>query len=465
MKRLKFKKFLIIPSGIFVVGCIFISIYYKSISEKQDIILSSALDKPNVILIVIDSLRPDHLSCYGYERDTSPNIDNLAKEATMFTQAIAAGGCTIESVASILTGTYSFIHYVKWWNMHRDFTIKTLTQYLSSIGFVSALFTDHSAISATDIKDNFNLIYITERENALRLTLELTNWVKKNKDKPFFIYLHYHGVHAPYRPPEPYKSKYLYDRFRIRKEIPISNDKTNKYRGKGNIPYIVAENNISDVSYYIAKFDGKISYIDYQVGRLIESLKRLGLLEDTLLILTADHGEMLGEHNIYFTHGNCYESNIRVPLIIRFPKLFPRREIISQQVSLIDIIPTILEIMEIDIPDYIQGKSLLTLFKKNKSDQHVYLYSSNFDPASNTASIRSESWKLIRKSNTIYELYNLIDDLQEQHNLINKEQDKFEELKRILEIYEKGSSPFKEKKNKLLTDKEKEILRSLGYLQ
>jgi len=150
-----------------------------------------------------------------------------------------------------------------------------------------------------------------------------------------------------------------------------------------------------------------------------------------------------------------------VPLIIRFPELFPKGEIISQQVSLIDIAPTILETVRINIPYYIQGKSLLNLFKKKEFNLHPYIYTSNGEEAS----IRSGDWKLIRKPGTSYELYDFLNDPQEQYNLVSEEQGKFEEFKRILEIYEKESASSKEEKIKPLTDEQKEILRSLGYLQ
>lgn len=457
MKNLKSKKFSIILIGIIAIGLIFTSVLLHSRNTSS---------KPNIILIAVDALRPDHLSCYGYKRDTSPNIDKLAKEGVMFTQAITAGGWTGESAPSILTGTYPFIHQIKKWNMPLNPSIKTLPQLLKPKGFKSALFTNHGAIDMVDIKDGFDLVYVKgwPKINAHQLTLKTIDWIKENKDKPFFVYLHYHGSHAPYRPPEPYKSRYLYDRYRIKKEIAISiaisKNKEHKHGGlEGKIPYGAAENNISDVSYYIAQYDGAISYTDAQIAYLMDNLRQSGLLENTLIILTADHGETLGEHNIYFKHKTCYENNIRVPLIIRYPELFPKKKVISCQVSLIDLAPMILEIARIDIPHYIQGRSLLALFKNEKFNLHPYVYTSNYPKTS----IRGETWKLIRKPNVSYGLYNLLNDPQEQYNLIYEEKDKFKELKQILEIYEKESA--KEKEIEPLTDEQKKRLKSLGYLQ
>lgn len=139
--------------------------------------------------------------------------------------------------------------------------------------------------------------------------------------------------------------------------------------------------------------------------------------KNTLIILTADHGEMLGEHNIYFNHYGGYEENIRVPLIIRFPPLFPKGKVISRQVSLIDIAPTILEIAGLNKPFYMQGESLLAFFKHTYNYQTKYIFSfSHYQHA-----LRNENWKLIRKGKVRYELYNLKDDPREQHNLITKD--------------------------------------------
>ncbi len=452
------KKSIFILTGVIAFGLIltFSLLYFQR-----------EVSKPNIILIVIDALRPDHLSCYGYPRDTSPNIDKIAQQGVRFTQAIAAGSWTVNSVPSILTGTYPFVHQVRDWNALKNSSIETLVHFLDQQGVQTALFTNHAGIDTIEVKDDFATVHISNNlnEDDYELTRKVINWLEANDAEQFFLYLHYQGVHSPYVIPEPYKSKYLDDEFRIKKEIPISpehrsEDRTGGYDGFAKIPYVMVENNISDVSYYIAQYDGAISYTDEQVGWLMDGLQRLELLKNTIVILTADHGEMLGEHDFYFTHETCYENNIRVPLIVRFPGLFPKGKIIAQQVSLIDIAPTILEIVRIDIPNYMQGKSLQNLFKKQEFILHPYIYCE----IDNTRAVRTEGWKLIQDGLSC-ELYNLLDDPEEQRNLINKEQGRFQELKMVLENYEAESRLIKKTKSKPLTDEQKEALRSLGYLQ
>lgn len=430
----------------------------------------NSFSAPNVIIIVVDALRSDHLGCYGYRRNTSPNVDRLAKEGVMFKQAITAAGWTWESVPSILTGVYSPVHHIKDWNkIPLNPAIKTLPRILKQRNIHSVLFSDTLALGMLDIKDGFDSVFI---EGGSLNMAKVADWLKGNAGSPFFMYIHFLGSHAPYGVSRGYYSNYLSDEVRIRKEIPIvkknelvSQNGHREFQGLGKIPYLVAQKRISDTGYYVAKYDGAINFTDNSIGDLLKSLKLSGLLNNTMIIITADHGESLGEHNIYFDHANCYEEDIRVPLIIIFPKLFSRGEVISQQVSLVDIVPTVLDIMRIKIPSYVQGKSLMRLLKNKKNNLHPYVYISAPGYDGLQSAIRSEDWKLIKIDNS-YELYNLSSDPQEKFNLINKEEARFEEYKRILEFYHGNKYvSYAEGKVRFLTDQEKMALKTLGYLQ
>ncbi len=433
-------------------------------------ILLQQRERINIILVVIDALRPDHLGCYGYQRNTSPNIDGLSKREVRFTQAITAAGHTIESVPSILTGTHSLTHQVRDYNDLRNPSINTLVRELTAKGYQCVFFSNYAHVKFTGVKDDFQEVYIGEMYederpiiNAHLLTIKVIDWLKTHKNNPFFLYVHYWGSHAPYRPPEPYKSMYLHDEFRGEpKFVAISNlSLGDKHHGKGAIPYIVAENDITDVNYYISQYDGAISYTDAQIGRLIDNLKKLGLDKNTLIILTADHAEMLGEHDTYFSHGGCYDENIRVPLIIKFPKLSLKGRVISRQVSLIDIAPTILEVAGLDKPSYMQGESLLAIIEPYRTYQTKYVFSSYVQQFA----LRTKEWKLI-KNDSIWELYNLNKDPKEQHNLVYDKPYKFRQLKQVLENWKKHiTSLIPARKGPPLTEENKERLRSLEYVQ
>ncbi len=437
---------------------------------------SSPISPINVMIIVIDALRPDHLSCYGYERNTSPNIDRLAKEGARFTQAISAGGWTVESVPSILTGTYSYVHHIARFMSSRNPYIKTLSHELNSKSYHCVLWSNVISLKYLDIKDGFQRIYIlggiVEQNykpvlTQYVLTSQIINRLRAQyKNRPFFLYIHYHGPHIPYRPPPPYKYMYLNDKYRKKPEfLPISNINKGdeKYDGIGKIPYAALEDNITDPNYYISQYDGAISYTDAQIGRLMGCLKELGLDKKTLVILTADHGEMLGEHNIYFDHTTSYEENIKVPLIIRLPKLFPKGRVVSRQVSLVAIAPTVLEVVGLNKPSYMQGESLLAFFKPFWAYEAKYAFSF----LRGWVTLRARNWKLIYNNDTyVWELYNLQDDLKEQHNLLNKRPDKFKQLKQELENWEKSvASLTPVKKGYALTEDDKERLKKLGYVQ
>lgn len=410
-----------------------------------------AAKKTNFIIITIDSLRPDHLGCYGYDRNTSPAIDKLSRESTRFTQAISAGGWTFESVPSILTGTYSFIHKFDFGGSNSiDPSIKTLSQELSVKNYQTAIWSNHPAIKYMDIKNTFqeaNAESLLEGcKPALTdsmLTSKIQTWLYKKKDSPFFLYIHYWGCHMPYRPPFPYNRIYMYDKYRKKsKPVAISSSDTEeeKTNGVGVIPYVAVENNIIDPNYYITQYDGTVSYIDKQIERLIDTLKKAGLDKNTLIILSSDHGEMLGEHDMYFMHGRGQEENIRVPLIICYPEFFPKGKVISRQISLIDIAPTILEIAGLTKPSYMQGESLLSLVKPFRSYQKEYVFSSQREDLT----LRTKKWKLIYDSRVhSSQLFDIQKDSHELHNVVNDQPRIVEDYKNRLISWTKNYIGYK----------------------
>lgn len=430
--------------------------------------------KKNIIIIAIDALRPDHLGCYGYNRNTSPNIDKLAGEGIRFTQAIAPGGWTFESVPSILTGTYSFVHQICGSSPAPiNHNIKTLPQELSTHNYQTAIFSNQPVLKIIDTSNYFQELFLDKGTLDHKATIteySLTNniqaWLgEKGTEAPFFLYIHYWGCHVPYRPPAPYKDMFSHDRYsKKHKTVPIStlNTEDRMFDGKGRIPYVLAENNITDMHYYIAQYDGVISYVDSQIGRLMGTLKKLKLYKDTVIILISDHGEMLGEHNMYFFHTGGYEENIRVPLIIRFPKLFPGGKKVSTQVSLIDIAPTILEIIGLTKPSYMQGESLLSFVKPFRSYNAKYALSSDRD----FLTVRSGDWKLFYNGRDhSYDLFDLKNVPKEENNLIYQRTDVVKLLARRMAEWRDKKNSSDLKGRRLLLENDKEILRSLGYIQ
>ncbi len=434
------------------------------------------LRRPNVILITLDALRPDHLGCYGYKRNTSPNIDKIAQEGVIFTQAISQAPHTAPSVTSLITSTYPNIHNLKDWGyqFNPSLHLHTLPEVLRHYGYKTCLISNQLPLSLIkDLKRGF-ITYNTIQtetygppEKQVKIN-EITdwaiNWLQDNKHNKFFLWLYYLDPHAPYTPPEPYDKAFMNDRYyNINKSVPISDD--NYFQTPiGEIPRFMVINNITEVDYYISQYDGEIGYVDSQIGRLYKVLKSLHLDKNTIIIITSDHGEAMGEHNLYFRHCTfLYDELIKVPLIIKFSKLMSFGKKIDTQVRSIDIMPTILDILGISINRYrsIQGTSFLPLIFNQKYNFPVFAFSEFL----NRKSIRTKGWKLIYdEENGQFELYNLKKDPQELNNVVAIEKDKFEFLKHKLNGYIQQASP-QSQTSKLIFDEEaKESLKSLGYI-
>ncbi|MDO8602287.1 MAG: sulfatase [Candidatus Omnitrophota bacterium] len=447
--------------AIIAVIIVFVSLIYFFFNFGY----SKAVQKYNVLFITIDALRPDHLSCYGYKRNTSPNIDKLSREGVIFTQAISASSSTISSVPSIMTSTYPDVHGIWEFGNFLDSSIVTLESVLKKNNFYTGIISAQLYPHLISRGDFFSKKLKLDAK-ADEITDWAIDWLGKNKNKKFFLWLHYFDPHGPYTPPSPYDEMYIKDRFYEKGiEIPL----LNKERGGfGGIPGYQAQDGNKDKNYYIAKYDGEIRFTDNQIGRLINALKETGLLHKTIIIITSDHGESLGEHNYYFDHGAyLYDNLIKVPLIIYFNSFVPLNKTINQQVSLIDIMPTILDIAKVRLHRQakFEGVNLVPLISKREVRRNPYVFSEYFEGGSQKFAIRGNGWKLLYgKKNGDYELYNLKDDPGELNNLFFLEKEKSEDLMRMLDIFLKRPVR-KTKRTKIeLNEEDKEKLKSLGYL-
>jgi len=427
----------------------------------------------NILLITIDALRPDHLSCYGYKRNTSPNIDKLAKEGVMFTQAISQGSKTIPSLPSIMTSLYPFEHgIVTEQQSYSSINHPLLAQTLKEKGYYTGAIIAHT-LAHVGIGKGFDSLDMAGFIPADLLTKKASDFLKKNQGKTFFLWLHYIDSHAPYRPPFPYNKKYLNDNlYKLNKHIPISDRKNDEFYSYGVIPGQVAENNITDVDYYIAQYDGEISFVDEQIGAILEEIKRLDLDKKTIIVITSDHGEYMGEQGIYFQHGvNLYDTLIKVPLIIRYNEVLPAGKIINQQVAHIDIMPTILDLLGVRTKIKASGISLLPMILRGKKYPSRIILSEMFDDSQNPniemkvsyRSFRMDNWKLIYDP-VNYKLYNLKNDPDELVNLAGIEKEQFMRLRQKVANYYNRVLPKSVTPGSNLDAVTKEKLMSLGYI-
>ncbi len=429
---------------------------------------------PNVLLITVDALRADHLGCYGYKRDTSPNIDILANEGTYFLNCFSNSFSTPHSSLTLLSGKYlgilnSYYISLEWYDNIVDKKFTLLAKYLKNLGYYTAAFlTNGNYKPGIGFEQGFDIykVYKYYIGNAEFITNEAIELLKKQpSNKPFFVWLHYIDVHTPYHSSEEYMKIFENDRYykehdKILKLYPEI--KLDPALSEGYIPKIEFRDGKYSLNYYVSCYDSAIRYVDFHIGRLLSNVKG-----DTLIILTADHGESLGEHDVYFHHENLYDETLHIPLIIKDNRYFKGGNRIYKISSSVDIVPTILN----------RINPLWYFFNKNKFDgidlkelikgkyrKYIYAYFWG------QASIRSvdTNMKYILYSDGRQKLYKIPD---EYNNLINADSLKINSMKEELRISLKkwlNSYPIRADINpkKIPLDEDtKNNLRSLGYIE
>jgi len=396
---------------------------------------------PNVLVITIDTLRADHLGCYGYDKIRTPNIDSLARDGARFERAYTPVPITLPSHTVIFTGTFptaSGIH---------DFSANRLSAQTITL---AALLKDRSyttgAVVASAVLDSrfglnrgFDFYYdhfdfnrlqesnLDEMERPANVVTDLAlDWLRQNAGKRFFFWLHLYDPHYPYVPPAPYNMEY----------------RANPY-------------------------DGEIAFADAQLGRVLQFLKTKGLYDRTIIVLSGDHGEGLGEHGEK-THGFfIYNSTLHVPLVVHAPGLRPR--IVSAPVSTADVMPTLLEELKMPVPSQVQGLSFVKLMEGKESDPATSrgIYGETFLPRlhfnwSELRGFRFSRYKFIEAPEP--ELYDLEKDPGELQNLYPNKKAVASEMRRKLTDFIQANTPKKEQAESMPLDPAlMERLAALGY--
>lgn len=384
----------------------------------------------NVLLITIDCLRPDHMSAYGYERPTTPSLDRLADGSVRFTQVISQGPCTRVSFAAMLSSTYP--------GMFDGFLClfpkrTVLAEILRSAGYHTVAFGSNPYLSPTygydkgfEVFDSnlvpwiqsgqhrvlnyLNRFFIVVRRLLPYLPADsLTNKAIRflqgySLEKPWFLWLHYMDVHDPYRPPRRHA-------IRFQSVKPPNLSKQDLWQKALSRP---DEIDHAERQYLIDLYDAEIRFVDEQIDRLLSHLQEASLLDSTLVIVTADHGEEFGEHGQFSHRFKLYDELLRVPLLMRLPNRLSAGRAVTSQVRLLDLVPTVLDLLNLD-SDSLEGKSLLPLIEE--SDTKLGVAISETQPETGLYSIRNMDWKLILNVHTgTVELYDLQTDPGETTN-------------------------------------------------
>ncbi len=393
---------------------------------------SHELDHPNVILIVIDALRPDHLGCYGYGRPTSPNIDSLARESIVFDNAVAAAPWTKTSFSSFLTGLYPFQHGVVDWEAVMPESIVTLAEMLQASGYRTMAIVNMLGITGRfKVLSGFDQVseaakYKRDAEKTTSDAIDMINAATE----PFFLMIHYFDTHWPYRPPVKYIDLVTGGASHV---LVVKQQARRSDFHKP--PDEVVE---KDVAYY----DACIRFVDHELSRLLDYLDKAGLRENSVIIITADHGEAFWEHG-FGSHGHSvYDEEIRVPLIFSNPVEFPKGRRIEDQVSLVDLTPTIAALTHLDDKHHREGRNLVRLVEGKRDavppdrllPPEYDLSESTLKKSPDSKGIRSLGWKImIEPSTGIIRLYNLKDDPAETVNLWGRESEMGDSLLALLQ--------------------------------
>lgn len=404
------------------------------------LILTSACQAAprNCVLISIDTLRADHMSCYGYDLPTTPRLDAWAQTGVRFASVTSSASWTVPAHLTMFTGLEPAVHdcigYPSPGRLRDEYV--TLAEYFKSIGIRTGAFTGGGFVSGRHgLIQGFD--HFTTRGPRFEENLnDVWRWLNRRPGQPFFLFLHGYNVHHPYAPPPPYNRRYVGD-----------------YDGCYDVDDFRPHNPMPgpvDLAYMISQYDGEITLVDDLLSNFLERLRISGLLDGTVVVITSDHGEEFAEHGRCDHGHSLYDELVRVPLIIFGPSIRPR--VVEHHVGLIDLLPTLLELFEIEPRAPMQGRNLVPLIADKQGqavNRPIYSYTAYSDYPYRLSSVRTNRWKLIAyelagmqsvdlasarrndenafrlldRAEDFVELYDLRADVTEQVNVAHEHQD------------------------------------------
>ncbi|HLP48005.1 MAG TPA: sulfatase [Candidatus Kapabacteria bacterium] len=410
--------------------------------------------EPNVVLIVLDTLRADHLPFYGYEKNTAPFLTNLASRGVVFENTFSTSSWTGPATASIFTSLYPFQHGVTTGFFAGKFfkveinripnDIKTLPELLKENGYKTYCVANNPNICIEEgFNQGFDKFASFKNGEEKKMTLQLENWSNEIKtQKKYFLYIHYNDCHMPYIARKPWYEK----KEKIRDDA-------------------------------ISRYDSEISHVDEKIRKMYE---QFGWDKNTLLIVTADHGEEFWDHKKNGHGKTLYAEVIRVPLLIYFPGEKHAHKRIEANSSNIDILPTIREYLGAKNNQVEEGIDLLPYVESEKKDdekskRRIFLHLLKYNPNSDGTiayykAVIYQEWKYIfadmfQKKHS-RELFNMKDDPKEQNNVYKKRVSLAQKIFAQFTEFEKKCRKFSQETKKIDLDKKKmDELKTLGYVQ
>lgn len=441
-------------------------------------------NKPkNILLIVADTLRADHLGCYGFEGVISPNIDRLAEKGTSFTRFYTVVPSTLASFTSILTSLHPKDHGAFRNGIKADPSLPLLSARFRDGGYETAAFIASFCLSARfGMKrgfDHFDERYtklVTQADNtayrkAKNVTNSFINWVdERDEDEPFFAMVHFFDPHWPLDPPPQFMKMYGAKKLSETEFIE---------RDADAVPPTGIEPNEGELNYH-KLYCAEIRYMDHHIGRILDFLERTGMTEDTLVVFTSDHGETFWEHDDLFTHGvYVYNTNIHIPLIFHCPGYIPPGRVSFGPLSTLDLGPTLCRLAGLTPPPGFQGTSFAELLRSDQetesprrpvfSEATMPWDAEEGAPRPNMLKAKcivKDSWKFIDFpiEGGRRELYNIADDPRERRNLygLSEHMARIEEFSALLDQWAKTYRTM-DREVAPLSDEDQQKLKALGY--
>lgn len=385
-------------------------------------------DRPNVILITVDTLRPDHLGCYGYSKNTSPNIDMFARDAMLFEKCYSHAPNTWASITSLLSG---FLPHETGVLLDRPVphALLMLQEILKEAGYATVAVVSNFVLrkgrgyeqgfdeyDATMSRKEITR-HVTERV-AVDTTDRAIDLLQRYRKKRMFFWIHYQDPHGPYTPPQPYAGMFTSALTNDSRNLAV-NTTDSGYRG---IPRYQQLGTHSNYAFYVSQYDAETRYMDEHFKRLIDAIKTLGLYDDAIIIFSSDHGEGMGEQDYFFAHGErLHASQIRVPLIVKHGDRFSGRR--TDFVQHIDIVPTLLKMLSLKGHLRLRGRDV----RAPQSDtREIFSEMATMTTTNRVdSSLIYDGLKMIYLADPYepdgedhYQLYDLRSDSLEQRNLI-----------------------------------------------
>ncbi len=433
--------------------------------------------RPCVLFLAVDTLRGDHLHCLGADSLQSPELDALARDGVLFRRAMSAAPWTLPSFASVFTGLLPYRHGTiggRWRRLAEEQV--TLAELLAEAGYSTAACVTVPYVGRKfGLGQGFQELSVIEEKTergaqAVEVTRRGCAYLAAHRDSPFFLFLHYFDVHAPYTPPAPYDRMYY--------------DGDERAGGEPILPFLLSGANqtpkqpgmydwlagVTDLQFGVRQYAAAVSFVDAELGRVLACLQELGLYDRTLVVLLSDHGEHLGEHDIWFAHYLPYWECVHVPLILKLPGGERAGSVVDVPVSNLDILPTVLDILQLPVPHGLDGRSLRGLLAGQEDAASLLVAEQGTLPGRYSKTLVEWPWKLllIQSGNrSTYFLCDLAADPAEARNLAGERPELVGRLrKRLWELFDPaqplvaaaGERPVE------LDEATRRRLRALGYV-